>query len=135
MIIDKELLFSDKQAVTEDAASTNVVDTVVAGRAFEELFLEIVVHTTFDTAEEDGTLDITLQTDSDKAFGSAATLLTVEQFAEAALTAGTVIKRVRIPSGAERYLRLYYNVGTHAFTAGKINAYLVQVPQLHSIGS
>lgn len=135
MILDKQLVFSSQQAVTTDAPSTNVVDAVVAGRAFEELFLEIVVDVAFDTTEEDGTLDITVQTDDDEAFGTVATLITLAQLAEAALTAGKVLYRGRIPAGAKRYLRLNYNVGAHAFTAGKITAHLVQVPQLHTIGA
>lgn len=135
MIMDKELVFSSQQAVTTDGVSDDVIDTVVAGRAFEELFLEVVVDVAFDTTEEDGTLDITLQTDDAEAFGTAVTLLTIAQQAEAALTAGKVVFRGRIPAGAKRYLRMNYEVGAHAFTTGKISAHLVQVPQLHTIGA
>lgn len=146
MLIDKENTFSWDQAITTDAISTYVMDllstagAVGAGAAGgpsantvrdigagKTLYFHAVVSETFDTAEEDGTLDVTLVSDSDNALTTSQTVhVTVAQIAEAALTAGTwIAKGIPVPSGAfERYLGVNYNVGSHAFTAGKVKAWL-----------
>lgn len=136
MILDKQLVFSSEQAVTTAAAtaSTNVVDTVVAGRAINELWLEIVVHTTV-TSDGAATVAFKLETDSAEAFSGASTLFSVAAIAKASLTAGTVVARVRIPAGAKRYLRVVITPAVADLTAGKFNAYLTSLPQLHTIGA
>jgi len=124
MIFDKELLFSDAQAVTSTGAnaSTNIVDLGVRrdiGRG-EPLWLTIVVPTAF-TSGGAGTLDFQLQTDDNSSFSSATTLWTSSAQALAALAAGAKWQ-VRLPKGCERYLRLNYQVATAAMTAGAITA-------------
>lgn len=132
MILDGKLCFSDAQAVTADAASTNYLDLSAAtniGKG-EPLCVVFTVDTTFDTAAEGGTLDITLQTDTEITFGSATTIATATQIAEATLVAGMTPVVLPIPPfyTAEQYLRVYYNVNnSDAFTAGKINAYLMRL--------
>ena len=49
MIIDAELMFSNKQAVTATAASTNEIDLGAAGDAIgQELTIHVIVDTAFD---------------------------------------------------------------------------------------
>jgi len=130
-MIDYQERFSDAQAITVDAASTNYIDTQVAGRAYDEQWLEVMVNTTFDTSGEAGTLVIKLQTDSDSAFGSATDLYTSASFAESALVAGAKLIQMRLPEGLERYIQLYFDVNnSDAFTAGKVDAYLTGAPRL-----
>jgi hypothetical protein len=131
MILDKQLVLSDAAAITTDAYS-DVMDQVVAGRADPPLTLILRVVTAFDTAEEDGTLDITIETDDNESFTSATTVHTIAQLAEATLVAGYLIAHIALPHNLERYMRIKYNVGTHAFTAGAIDAYLVKESQQHS---
>ncbi len=145
MLIDKLNTFSWETAVTVDAISDvidllpnagainagatggpnpNLIRDIGAGKP---LYLHILVTETFDTAEEDGTLDVTLESDSASGLNSSATThMTIPQVAEAALTAGTwIAKGLALPAGAyERYLGVRYNVGSHAFTAGKVSAWL-----------
>ena len=121
MINDALLSYSSAQALTDTAASTNVVSHTVTSSdlgAGEDLWL--IVNVT--TAGADFTsLTIALQTDADEAFGSAVTLYTSPTIALAALTLGATVVKVRIPSGAwETYSRVYYTLsdaGTVSFDA------------------
>ena len=124
MIIDTQLEMSNAQALTATAASTNLIDTSVAGDAVDELYLVVQVSTTLASAGKAATLDIILQTDSAVGFGTATTLATCPRIAEATLVAGYRCWAIRIPSGAKRYLRMYYTVGTENFTSGNIDAFL-----------
>lgn len=126
MIIDKLLEFSVAQAVTADAASTNVID-LGADRDLgvsDGIYLETLVTTIFDSAGEAATLVIKLQTDSDEAFGSPTDLYASPTITEAALVAGYRPVRIHLPQVTERYLRVYYDNGTEVFTSGNISAWL-----------
>lgn len=115
MIIDKELMFSNAQALTAAAVSTNVVDQGAAGDAYAALWL--VVN---NSAAITGTLGFELQTSADEAFTSPITLMSIAAAARSA--AGNIFKG-RIPVGAKKYLRLNY---TGAPTAGSVSAFLVK---------
>jgi hypothetical protein len=129
-MIDYQERFSDAQAITVDAASINYIDTQVAGRAYDEQWLEVVVNTIFDSAGDAGTLIVKLQTDSDSEFGSPTDLHTSLTYAQADLVAGKMLVQMRLPEGLDRYIRVYYDNGTEAFTAGKVDAYLTGAPRL-----
>lgn len=125
MILDRYNEFSDAQAVTASAASTNVVDLQAAG-AIEgkALFLHIKVNTTV-TASGAATVAFALQTDNDEAFGSVTTLHSIAAIGKASLTAGTQVVRLPlIGMPLERYMRVYYTVATGPLTAGKFDAFL-----------
>lgn len=126
MIIDKTLEFSVAQAVTADAASTNVID-LGADRDLgvtDGLYIETLVNTVFDSAGEAATLTISLQTDSVENFASPTTLYSSGAITEATLVAGYRPVRIKLPQVTERYLRLYYDAGTEDFTGGAISAWL-----------
>ena len=62
MILDKELCFADDQAITTDAKSEHVLDLSVArniGKG-EPMAAVIFVKETFETATDNGTLDISV---------------------------------------------------------------------------
>jgi hypothetical protein len=138
MIIDRQLQFSNEQAVTADAISTNVVDLGPLGGspdantirdigAGKTLYLHILVTTTIDSAGEAATLVATLESDSTADLATSATVhWTSATVTEANLAAGTwIAKGVAIPAGAyERYLGVRYVSGTEDFTSGKISAWL-----------
>lgn len=125
MIIDRFNEYSDAQAVTASAASTNVVDLDAAGNIEgKPYYLHVKVNTSA-TASGDATVTFALQTDSDEAFGSATTLWTSAAIGKAALTAGTEV--VRLPINGmpiKRHTRVYYTVATGPLTAGKFDAFL-----------
>jgi hypothetical protein len=126
MLFDTQALLSDTQAVTTTANSTNTYDAGVARDllAGEGLFLVVQVTEAF-TAGGAATLTVALQTDDNSSFSSATTLFTSPAIGLSSLTLGARPVQIRVPSGAERYLRLSYTVGTGPMTAGKVTAGLV----------
>lgn len=130
-ILDLQALLSDDQAITTDAASTNIFDwgapgTVVfaaAARARDlgKSLIPVFCRVTADFAG--GTnLIVTLEADNDVSFGSATTLWTSETIVTATLVAGYDFALKTVPFHAtERYMRFNYNQ-TGTFTAGTITA-------------
>jgi len=126
MLYDKENLFSENQAITADAASTNVV-CLAKGQLKEVAFgtpipLRIQVTETFATLTS---LEIKVQTATDAAFTTPITLATTGAIAAADLVAGYVAPINYVPKGNKGYLRLYYDVTGSSATAGKITAGIV----------
>ena len=132
MIFDLTTMFSNAQAITADAASTDVLDLGVVGRVYGAaadltkdigkgncIPILIQVVETFNTLTS---LTIALQTDDADTFGSAKTVWSAV-VALADLKAGKVIVPEFIPRGTdERFMRLYYTVTGTAPTLGKITA-------------
>lgn len=113
MFIDSQLLFSDAQAVTADAGSTNVVDLGIAKNLFdgEPMAVVLSVDVAADGTTTDETYEFQIETDDNAAFSSATDLL-VHSIGYAALTAGsTHVLPIPVGVSVERYLRVYYNVG------------------------
>ena len=128
MILDKQTLFSEDQAVTVTAASTNVID--LGARSTDSDLgkgdikeLEIFAQVTTDFAG--GTsMSVTVQSDSTAAFSSATTVSATAAVAAATLTAGYQFSLGTVPVNEERFIRLYYTVvGT--MSAGNVLAGLV----------
>jgi len=121
MILDKLLMFSEKQAVTSSAASTDVIDLGPIDGNVRDIGvgepLEWFV-TTDATATAAGaaTVNVNLQTSADNS--TWVTLASSGDLALSALTAGKRIVSQKVPQGVLRYLRLNYVVGTGPLTAG-----------------
>ena len=115
MILDKELIFADKQSIAAAGASTNVVDQGAAGDSYNALWLIVNV-----TTATTGTLGFDLETDDNSDFTSATKLLSI---AAANRTATGNIFKGRLPKGCERYLRILWS-GT--VSAGNMTAFLVK---------
>lgn len=119
MIIDKDFLFSEKQAVTASAASTNAIDMGAAGDAVgQELTIHAVVAVAFATLTS---LTIKVQTSANNSDWSDVVLSPA--IAAASLTAGKEVFCIRVPQGLKRYVRLHYTVTGSNATAGKITAF------------
>jgi len=113
-------VFSEAQVLTATAASTNYIDTYVAGDLTDGTFIQVWSPTILDSAAEGATIAIAVQTDTVSNFASPTTLSTVS-IAEASLTAG-IIAKIPMPIGLERYVRMYYTVTGEDFTTGSISA-------------
>ena len=130
MIQDKKLMFSDSQAITATADSTNILDLGAHGDDIQrELTLFVQFRGNVDSAGQ-STLIIQLNTDDALNAGGddlAAdnTLWTSASIAKTALTDGAMLVKMPLPPGIQRYLRLTYTVGTANLTAGAIDAGLV----------
>jgi len=125
MILDKLLMFSEAQAVTATAASTDVIDLAPVDGTRRDigvgypLELFATVNTTA-TAAGAATVNVQLQTSPDNATWT--TLTSSGDLALSALTAGKRIVSQKVPQGVQRYLRLNYVVGTGPLTAGAFTA-------------
>jgi len=135
MILDSNVLFSDAQAITASAASTNVIDLGATGKTAYgqvqlvrnlgkggEIPLLIQVVETFA-----GCTSVTaiVQTDDNSAFSSPKDIqaLTVPL---AELKKGYIFCDDDLPRGIkERYLRIYFTVVGGPASAGKITAGIV----------
>jgi len=133
MYIDRQNLFGQNQAVTTSAASTDYIDLGAARDVGNGTPLEILVLCTESvTAAGAATVAVALQSDDNASFSSPANLVLSDAVPKASLVAGTEMLRVPVPYGAERYLRLYFTVGTGPLTAGKFTSGLVPIRQANT---
>lgn len=133
MIFSKNQTFSDAQAITATAASTNIIDTGAFGTPLggnalardlgKGIPIPFLAQVTVDFATLTS-LKFGLQCDSTKDFSSGSIKTVVEQtIVLADLTAGKQVAFQVLPNDiTERYVRMYYTVaGTNA-SAGKVTA-------------
>ena len=137
MIMDLTTLFSNAQAVTATAASTNLIDLGATGTVYgaaaaltrdigrgakADLALRVV-----ESFNNLTSLTITIETDDNAAFSSPTTVFTSPAYALADLATGARhLLPDSIPVGVnERYVRLKYTVAGTAPTLGKITAGIV----------
>lgn len=134
MIMDRTLLFSDKQAITADAASTNVVDLGATGTVYgsaspmvrdigpgTQIPLIVTVTETFNNLTS---MAILVQVDDNSSFSSATTVYTSPAYTLAQLATGAkYLLPDWLPVGTnERYVRLYYDITGTAPSTGKVTA-------------
>lgn len=145
MYVDKQEEFSDSQAVTATALSTNVIDltqgyaglttTDIGG---EECVWLVVQVDEAATASGAATVTFSLESDSVATIDSSPTVhFTSPAIGKAALTAGAQVVSICLPRGAyERYLGVRYTVATGPLTAGKFSAFLtLDVPANRNYGT
>jgi hypothetical protein len=120
MIIEHDWDLSEAQEITTSAASEEKIDQTAAGDSMcKELWFTCRIDTTFTGGTS---LTIALQTDDNDSFSSPTTLASSGVILTAALLENTIVFQIKLPPGAERYIRVYYTVdGTYG--AGKIDAF------------
>jgi hypothetical protein len=122
MILDVENLYSDDQAITTTADSTNVIDLGVPNRGpGNPLLIDILVTTTFAGGTS---ITIDLETDSAEGFGTLSTVASTQAIALATLVAGYRFSIQFAPDLMKRYSRLEYTV-SGTMSAGNITAGIV----------
>jgi hypothetical protein len=145
MILDKFNEFSDAQAVTATAISTNVVDLYPLGNSIgtnttrdigtgEDIYLVVTTEQAATDSGSDATLTVTLESDSTENLATSPTVhFSTGALAFAAFSpAGTVVANVKLPAGSyERYLGVRYTVASGPLTAGTFNAFLVKDAQAY----
>lgn len=125
MIVDKNLQFSDAQAVTAAAASDSVIDFGSARDmgTGEDLYVVVECTVAMTDSGSDSTLDVALEGDSTTSFTPDSTR-TLFQFP--ALSAIGTIKMAKLgPDDANlQYARLKYTPNNGSLTTGSFTAYL-----------
>lgn len=124
MIMDANLLFAEDKAITVAAAS-DVVDIHKGGDAVAgELTLHVLCGTVAPTSGTEGaTLTVKLQTSDDNFDEDVEDLVISPAKAIAGIKKGATVFKVRIPTGAKRYLRAYFSPSAE-LTAGKFSAFI-----------
>lgn len=125
MILDEQALFSDKQAVTADAASSNLIKVGgnIAKGTPVEVLCQVMEEFTGLTS-----LEVKIQT-CDTENGVYADIASSGAIAVANLVAGYRFSLKFLPNGVKKFIRLYYDV-TGTGTAGTITAGVVDgVPE------
>lgn len=123
MIIDAETKFSEGQAVTATAASTNILDLGAAGAGTgEPITLLVQVSEAFNNLT---TLTVTIETDDNTSFSSPKVAASSPDVALADLVKGYKFPSLpAFPEGLERYVRMKYTVAGTAPTTGKVDAFV-----------
>ena len=135
MLMSNQQLFSDSQALTTTAASTNVIDLGATGTVLDAPAalvrdigkgkpIPIFVRLEVDAGGTSPTLDVAVQIDTVENFASATTVATATQVAGGS-AGDEVYLDVYLPEGTdERYLRLNYTLGgttpTYTVSAGVV---------------
>tara|TARA_R110000796_G_scaffold175279_1_gene292314 strand:+ start:108 stop:533 length:426 start_codon:yes stop_codon:yes gene_type:complete len=110
MFVDSKLEFSDAQALTATAVSTNVLPVSGNIGPGEPMAVAVTVNVAADTTTGNETYQFILQTATDAAFTSAINLITTEAFDGSTLLEG---KTFMVPVGSNNlsYLRMNYVLG------------------------
>lgn len=133
MIMDKELLFSDAQAVTTTAASTNSVDlgplaSGQSGRdpgAGEEIRL-VIITDVLVASTTTSTVTFSLEADNVSDFTTAVAIWTSAAIDKATLVAGYKVADVAVPkANSAKYLRVKYTVTGADLTSGSFTSFFV----------
>jgi len=127
MILDSKLEFSNAQAVTATAASTNAIDIGLAAPNIGDgtpKRVEVIVNTNFATCDS---LKATLEESADDS--TYTTLLDGVAVAVASLKKGKKLLSVPLPTQHKRYLRINYTIAGSNATAGKVDAFVCESAQ------
>lgn len=131
MIYDKQNMFSEAQAITSTAKSTDTVDLGPNSRAnnsngAKDVEIFINIPTSFTDTGNDATLTIQVRSSENSDMSSPVVHSISDPIPFADLAAGTEVRfKPRIPIDAGRYLDLNYVVASGPFTGGTITAGVV----------
>jgi hypothetical protein len=126
MIQNKLEMFSEQQAVTATADSTNVIYIGDHGNDIHR-FLDLFVQVTTAAVTADGAATVTFALYGGTTENTQATLLwTSAAIGKAALTLGAFPVKIALPKvDTAKYLKLIYTVATGPLTAGTFDAGII----------
>ena len=121
MLLDQNAVLSDAQALSANAASTNVIDLTAKGECVPgSLFFAARTAVAFSGT---GNLGVALQTDDNSNFSNAVSLLSVSFPASLLAAAGQILCEVPLPKGLKRYVRAYYTV-PNTLSGGSVSCFI-----------
>lgn len=138
MLLDKENLFSDAQAVTTGSengiASTNVIDFGSARNigVGENLYIVVSLDATMSDSGNNSTLTVYAQSDDNESFNTATNTQTIGTFAVNSVIGSRLVARVQPGTFNEKYGRLFYLSANGALTTGSLSAALAKDVELYT---
>ena len=129
MYVDAQTLFSDAQAITAAAASTNLIDLGAANVNLgtgRDVYLVAVVDVAFTDSGSDSTLTVALEMDTAAAFSSATTAQTIGTFGALSAIGARLIAKLQPEAITERFIRLQYTPNNGNLTTGSLTAFLTE---------
>lgn len=124
MILDAALLFDNNVQHLTTEASNDYVDFGVARDmgVGSELYFFSVVTVAFTDGSSNSTMTLTLETDDNSSFSTAATAMTIGTFAALAAIGTRLIARLQPEVCDERYMRVKYTVANGDLSTGKFTS-------------
>jgi hypothetical protein len=135
MKVDAHNLFSDAQAVTAAAASTNLIDLGVSLRNMgvgTPIYIVSQVDVAFTDSGSDSTLAVTLEQDTAAAFSSTTSIQTVGTFAALAAIGARLVAAISIDVITEQFVRLYYTPANGNLSTGSVTSFLTDHVQAYT---
>lgn len=128
MYVDAQNEYSDAQAITATAVSTNALDhsenrDLGVG---EDIWLVVSVAVAMTDAGSDSTVTVTIETDDTDAFGSALITRTLTVFAALSAVGEIRIARLGPDDINETVSRLRYTVANGDLTTGSFDGFLTK---------
>jgi hypothetical protein len=131
MYVDAQLMYSDAQALTATAVSTNIVDHG-ADRDMgtgEPLAVVVLVDVALDGTTGDETYAVQVQTDDNSSFSSASSVGGSVSLTRGAAAGTKYVIPLPADTAIERYTRLNYTLGGTSPT-GTVTAYLTPMSMI-----
>jgi len=129
MILDAQNMFSDAQAVTATAVSTNAIDLKAASIDLgmgEDLYLVVNVDVAMTDSGSDSTIAVALVTDDNAALSTATAVQTIGTFAALSAIGSRLVAKIQPGLTLERYLGVSYTAANGSLTTGSFSAYLTK---------
>ena len=127
MILDKQLVFSDAQAVTASANSSNILDlsAIRDVGTGENLYLVVVCVVAMTDGSSNSTVAVTLASDDNESLSTPTTRMTIGTFAALSAAGTRFVARLQPEVlGIERYLGVVYTVANGDLTTGSFDAFI-----------
>lgn len=132
MLIDAHNLFSNAQALTATAASTNYMDLgpLATGNlqrnlgVGENIYFVSIVTTAFTDASSNSTITVTLEVDDNTSFSTPTTAQTIGIFAALSAVGTRLVARLQPDAINERYLQVKYTTTNGDLTTGAVTSFL-----------
>lgn len=135
MIREHHMTFSDEQAITANAASSNQIDLGVArdmAIGARPLYVVAQVTTAFTDTGSNSNCTVYFRTDSVSAMNSATNAQTIGVFATNAAVGTRLCQLIQPLATDERYVDLYYSMAGGDMSAGAVTAWITPDPDLQT---
>lgn len=133
MILDSLNQYSDAQAITASAKSTNVIDHLAPDNdlgAGEDLYLLAIVTEAFTDAGSDSTVAVALETDDNSPMASPVAIQSIGTFGALSAIGAKLLAKLAPGLAYERYTQIGYTVAGGNLTTGKISCFLLTGPDV-----